>query len=77
MWQGCLKPTFLIWQGCLKLCDFGLAKKTQRAWSVVGTPQYLAPEVLRGEGATCAVDWWGLGILIYEMLCGELPFREV
>jgi len=73
-----LKPenVLLDIQGHLKLCDLGLAKRAERAWSVVGTPQYLAPELLRGEGATTAADWWGLGVLTFEMITGDLPFTS-
>jgi serum/glucocorticoid-regulated kinase 2 len=39
-----------------------------------GTPEYLAPEVLKGQGHGCPVDWWSLGTLIYEMLTGLPPF---
>ena len=63
-------------EGFLKLADLGLAKHAERAWTLVGTPEYVAPEVLRGEGATQAVDWWQLGVLVFEMLAGRLPFES-
>ena len=43
-------------------------------FSQVGTPEYMAPEVLRGASYTFAVDWWAIGVLLYEMLVGELPW---
>lgn len=46
-----------------------------RTNSFVGTEEYIAPEVIRGNGHTAAVDWWTLGILIYEMLFGTTPFK--
>ncbi|SCU92586.1 LAME_0F00606g1_1 [Lachancea meyersii CBS 8951] len=53
-----------------KICSDGF-----RTNSFVGTEEYLAPEVIRGNGHTAAVDWWTLGILIYEMLFGFTPFK--
>ena len=73
-----LKPENLLLDvsGRLKVCDLGLAKQAERTWTLVGTPQYLSPELLRGEGATKASDWWALGVLIFEMATGDLPFTS-
>ncbi|CAB1120572.1 unnamed protein product [Ectocarpus sp. CCAP 1310/34] len=65
--------------GHIKLGDFGLAKdnvsdSTFGAQSVCGTPEYMAPEVINKAGHGTAVDWWGLGMLMYEMLTGLPPW---
>ena len=63
--------------GYLLVADFGLAKLVQDgelANSFCGTAEYLAPEMLIGNGHDYTVDWWALGILIYEMVVGVPPF---
>ncbi|XP_075999035.1 serine/threonine-protein kinase N1b isoform X2 [Genypterus blacodes] len=64
--------------GFVKIADFGLCKEGMgfgdRTSTFCGTPEFLAPEVLTDTSYTRAVDWWGLGVLIYEMLVGESPF---
>ena len=59
-----LKPENLLLDrdGHLKMTDFGFAKKlTDRTWTLCGTPEYLAPEIIQSKGHNKAVDWWALG----------------
>nr|XP_053600131.1 cAMP-dependent protein kinase catalytic subunit alpha-like [Plodia interpunctella] len=72
-----VKPenVFISINGYIKLGDFGFCKVIKtRTWTLCGTPEYLAPEIIMSKGYTMAVDWWALGVLIYEMVAGYPPF---
>ncbi|KAJ3055393.1 AGC protein kinase Gad8 [Rhizophlyctis rosea] len=77
-----LKPENILldYTGHIALCDFGLCKLNMKEGNKTntfcGTPEYLAPELLIGQGYTKVVDWWTIGILLYEMLCGLPPFYD-
>ncbi|TKA82623.1 cAMP-dependent protein kinase type 2 [Friedmanniomyces simplex] len=74
-----LKPENLLLDrhGHVKITDFGFAKEVPDiTWTLCGTPDYLAPEVVSSKGYNKSVDWWSLGILIFEMLAGFTPFWD-
>ena len=76
-----LKPENILIdsKGHIKLTDFGLSKIVtnieEKSFTICGTLQYIAPEIISGEGYNESVDWWSLGIIMYEMLTGKLPFK--
>ncbi|EDO05550.2 cGMP dependent protein kinase family protein [Babesia bovis T2Bo] len=72
-----LKPENILLdeQGYIKLIDFGCAKKIKgRAYTLIGTPHYMAPEIILGKGYGCLADIWSFGVCLYEFICGPLPF---
>ena len=78
-----LKPenVLLDGDGHIRLTDFGLSKlgivgKNFSTNTFCGTPEYLAPEIIKGKGHNKAVDIWSFGILIYEMISGINPFKS-
>jgi len=77
-----LKPENLLIgrDGYLKLTDFGFAKRLDKTppltWTLCGTPEYIAPEILLNKGHSFSVDWWALGILLFEMFTGNPPFCD-
>ena len=76
-----LKPENVLMQssGYVKLADFGFIKKLQnweRTYTFCGTPEYMAPEIIQNKGYSQAVDWYALGIFLYELLHGRPPFMS-
>ena len=76
-----LKPdNILIHNGQIKLGDFGFCKRLETtvdmAATMLGSPIYMAPEVLKGESYTSKADMWSLGVVVFEMLFGFCPFES-
>jgi len=71
-----LENLLITHDGAVKLTDFGFAKKVlYRTWTLCGTPEYLAPEIVLEKGHNKAADYWALGVLLFEFLSGRSPFE--
>ena len=74
-----MKPENLLVDkdGHVRITDFGFAKVVKdKTYTLCGTPEYLAPEIIESKGHNKFVDWWALGVLIFEMLAGYPPFYD-
>ncbi|XP_008210300.1 cAMP-dependent protein kinase catalytic subunit beta [Nasonia vitripennis] len=72
-----LKPENILIDhaGYIRVTDFGFSKMIEnRTWTLCGTPEYLAPEIILSKGYGKCVDWWSFGVLVYEMNAGYSPF---
>lgn len=72
-----LKPENILidYRGFLKITDFGFCKKiNDRTYTLCGTPEYIAPEIIQNKGYGKSADWWSYGILLFEMSAGYSPF---
>lgn len=74
-----LDNVLLDMEGHVKLTDYGMCKeglkKGEQTSTFCGTPNYIAPEMLRGENYDFSIDWWALGVLCFEMMAGRSPFE--
>lgn len=75
-----IKPVNIVIDGLgyLKVVDFGQCVRVlpkDKTWTMTGTPEYMAPEIIMGKGYDSAVDWWSLGVVTFEMCAGFLPFK--
>lgn len=72
-----LKPENIMidYRGFIKVTDFGFCKPVKdRTYTLCGTPEYLAPEIIQAKGYGKSVDWWSYGVLIFELSAGHSPF---
>ena len=80
-----LKPENIMidHKGHMYMIDMGTAKDIKfvkkhpgRTFTIIGTPHYMAPEIIQGKGYSYSVDLWSVGICLFEFMCGAVPFAE-
>ena len=74
-----IKPenVMVLSNGFCKLIDFGTAKNIiDKTQTIIGTPHYMAPEVILGAGYTFKADYWSIAVMMYEFMCGKMPFGD-
>ena len=72
-----LENLLLDRKGHLKIVDFGFSKQVKdKTRTLCGTPEYIAPEIILNMGYGMSVDWWALGVLVFEMVVGNPPFQD-
>ena len=74
-----IKPenVMVLDNGYIKIIDFGTAKEIEdKTKTTLGTPHYMAPEMILGKGYSFEVDYWAIAVCMYEFVCGEVPFGE-
>jgi serine/threonine protein kinase len=72
-----LENLLLDREGHLKIVDFGFSKQVRdKTRTLCGTPEYIAPEIILNMGYGASVDWWAMGVLVFEMVVGYPPFQD-